>query len=143
MYEDLVRSRRIRQERVSVEETFASFRHAEKDLETATGLLGKDDDWALAIVHNGALQAGRALMYSQGYRPSSVEGHKTVFEFATQTLPTESQELIAYLDRIRRKRNVAIYDVAGCVGRAEAQGAIDASRRLVAIVQAWLPISDC
>jgi len=47
---------------------------AARDLKTAKQMLGQSRDWAYNIAYNALLQASRALMFAEGYRPTSGEG---------------------------------------------------------------------
>ena len=48
---------------------------ANRDLKTAEHVLNDGDyDWSLAISYNAMLQAGRALMFSEGVRPRGRAG---------------------------------------------------------------------
>jgi uncharacterized protein (UPF0332 family) len=139
MYEDLLRRGLLKRETVSHAEASAALARARRDLSTAGELLGKDDDWALAVAYNGVLQAGRGLMFSQGYRPSSVEGHKTVMSFLRDALAPEHSSLVTYFDRVRVKRHTAIYDVAGLVTRRESADILARASQLIEIIASELP----
>ena len=43
--------------------------------------MAEDWDWGFSIAYNAVLQAARAYMYSQGFRPASEQGHKNTFAF--------------------------------------------------------------
>ena len=136
MYERLERERRVRREDAEPHEIEAALEHAESDLVAARHNLGASDDWALAAAHNAALQAARAYMFATGYRPSSSEGHKTAFAFLRESFPEgRDRDLIDYLDRVRVKRNTAVYDATGVVTRTEAEQAIRRAAEVVALVR--------
>jgi len=135
MYEELLRKGLLKPEAVSPAEVGAALARARRDLATAAELLGKDDDWALAVAYNAVLQAGRALMFSQGYRPSSMEGHKTVFTFLREALAAEHSSLVTYFNRVRVKRHAAVYDVAGMVTQRESADVLSRAAQLVDIIE--------
>jgi len=135
MYEELLRKGLLRREPASEAEVVAALARARRDLSTASGLVGKDDDWALAVAYNAVLQAGRALMFSQGYRPSSMEGHKTVFTFLREALNPEYSSLVTYFNRVRVKRHAAVYDVAGLVTQRESADVLLRAAELVDIME--------
>jgi uncharacterized protein (UPF0332 family) len=134
MYERLERDGRIRREDVEPVEIAAALDHAASDLAAAQHNLGTSDDWALTAAHNAALQAARAYMYATGYRPAAAEGHKTAFAFLRLSL-TAHRDLIDFLDRVRVKRHVAVYDETGTVTRTEAEQAIRRATEFVGIVR--------
>jgi uncharacterized protein (UPF0332 family) len=89
---------------------------AERDLESAKHSFDSEDfDWALSIAYNAALQAGRSLMFHLGYKPSSGEPHRAVFEFLKAA--GFDPEQTDYFDRIRKTRHTAIYDAVDAVSR--------------------------
>ena len=60
-------------------------------------------------------------MYSRGFRPTTGQGHKNTFAFMRVALDDEFSTIIGYFDRMRTKRNQAIYDVAGLITEDEAK----------------------
>lgn len=132
IYDELLRSGRIREEKVSRLSVRQALERAERDLQVAARLIAEDLDWAFAISYNAVLQASRAYMFAQGYRPASAEGHKNTFAFMRIALGKEHEELITYFDRMRVKRNQATYNVAGLITKTEAQNLLEKARDFVA-----------
>jgi uncharacterized protein (UPF0332 family) len=91
-------------------------------------MLDENHDGAFSIAYNAILQAVRALMFSQGYRPSGEFQHIVVVRFADRFL--QKEDAIAF-DRMRRKRHTTLYDTAGTVSEQEAQNAVERAERLV------------
>ena len=98
--------------------------------------MAEDWDWAFSIAYNAILQAARALMYSQGFRPASEQGHKNTFAYVREALGEEFDSLIGYFDRMRTKRNQAIYDVADLITEQEARAIFEKAIEFVALVKA-------
>jgi uncharacterized protein (UPF0332 family) len=99
-----------------------------RDLATARTLLDSNQDWAYNIAYNAVLQAGRALMFSKGYRPDGANQHISVVKFAGLFL--DSNDSIIF-DRMRRKRNSSVYDSAGSITESEAVFAAKQAEDLV------------
>lgn len=95
--------------------------HAHRDLHTAHTILPADQDWAYTIAYNAVLQAGRALMFSKGYRPDGANQHISVVKFAEIFLDDENAIIF---DRMRRKRHSSVYDMAGSISETEARAAV-------------------
>ena len=106
----LIRSGRIRRESVSPTEIRDVLKLADRDLRVARKLMAVETDWGFTVAYHAVLQAGRALMFARGYRPASAEGHKNTFAFLAAALGPEHAELIGYFDRMRNKRNQAVYE---------------------------------
>ena len=135
MYEELLKAGRIRKENISPEEIRLALQRAERDLKTARKIMADDWDWAFAVAYNGILQASRAYMFAQGYRPTAVEGHKTTFAFMKEALGASYGQLITYFDRMRNKRNQAIYDVAGLITETEARNLLAKANEFVSLIR--------
>ena len=99
-----------------------------RDIATARTILSSDLDWAYTIAYNAILQAGRALMFSQGYRPDGANQHISVVKFVELYL-NKNDSII--FDRMRRKRNNSVYDTAGSITESEAKFAVKQAEDLV------------
>jgi len=133
--EELLRTGRIRRERVSQAEIREALKLAARDLRLARKILREDADWGFAVAYNAVLQAGRAFIFAQGYRPASAEGHKNTFAFLLAVLGPEHEEIVTYFDRMRAKRNVAIYGMAGRIVESEARTLLTQAERFAALIR--------
>ena len=97
--------------------------------------MAEDWDWGFAVTCNAVLQASRAFMFSQGYRPASSQGHKNTFAFMSLARGKDYSDLINYFDRMRTKRNRAIYDVAGLISETEAHNLFKRATKFVARIK--------
>jgi uncharacterized protein (UPF0332 family) len=128
MIEDLQRQGLIKKIPVDQKKVNDARAHARRDLITAGTLLASDRDWAYTIAYNAVLQAGRALMFSKGYRPTGANQHISVVQFAGLYL--HQNDTITF-DRMRRKRNSSVYDTAGTISECEAESALSQAEDLV------------
>jgi len=124
--EELLRSRVIRRMKPNRKLALISLRHARSDIETAKTLIEhKKYDWSLAISYNAMLVAGRALMFSKGYRPSTTEGHIAVVKFLQATSDIEASERMSMaMNGMRKKRHRVVYEETDTVSEEEARQAI-------------------
>jgi uncharacterized protein (UPF0332 family) len=107
---------------------------ARRDIDAAKGL--SNSDWAYSIAYNAMLQAARALMFAEGYRPSSGEGqHRSVVRFAELALGRAFEEETRFFDKMRVKRNRAVYDTAGIISEEEARQAVVFAVKFIRIVE--------
>lgn len=120
--EELLRSRVIRRTKPNHAFAANSLKRAQRDIGTAKTLIAsRKYDWSLAISYNAMLQAGRALMFARGYRPSSTEGHVAVVKFLHATLGKEaSDRMILVLNGMRKKRHRIVYEGTDIVSEGEA-----------------------
>jgi len=138
MYEDLLEASRIRRAKVSRGEIIRALERAERDLKTARMIMAEDWDWGFAVTYNAVLQASRAYMFSKGYRPASAQGHKNTFAFMIQAMGKDYEDLMTYFDRMRNKRNQAIYDIAGLITESETRDLFKKAMDFVALIQVRL-----
>ena len=130
-FDRLTKSNRIRPHRADQNEIKQLLQLAIRDLSTATRNLDEAPDWAYSIAYNSILQAGRALMFFDGYRPRGGEQHATVVEFVEERLGAAYTAQVQLFDQMRRKRHRVIYEVAGLVSKQEAEQAIIFAREFV------------
>lgn len=93
--------------------------------------LPDDRDWAYSIAYNAVLQASRALMLAEGYRPRGAEQHLTVVQFIEEVIGKTGGLDISLFDQMRRKRHRVIYEKMGLVSKQEAEQAIEFSKRFI------------
>ena len=130
-YDRLIKSNRIKPHQASQNEIKQLLQLATRDLSTALRNLEDAPDWAYSIAYNSILQAGRALMFFDGYRPRGGEQHATVVEFVEERLGAAYEAQVLLFDQMRRKRHRVIYEVAGLVSQKEAEQAIAFAREFV------------
>lgn len=104
---------------------------ARRDLHTAENNLDEAPDWAYSIAYNALLQASRALMLHEGFRPRGGEPHATVVEFVSERMGEVYRNQVVLFDQMRRKRHRVIYETAGLISKAEAEQAVAFARKFV------------
>ncbi len=90
----------IRKLPVDTKKVEDSLNLSKRDITVARSVLKENCDWAFTIAYNAMLQAMRALMFSQGYRPAGSNQHISVIRFAELFLINED---VVIMDRTRRK----------------------------------------
>ena len=133
--EELLRKRKVYRHRASRGEVERLLQLADRDIRMARLTMAEDWDWAFSIAYNAVLQSARAYIYSRGFRPAAEQGHKNTFAFMRAALGKELASTIGYFDRMRKKRNQAIYDVAGLITETEAQSILKNAVDFVDIVK--------
>ncbi len=131
-YSELLDDGRIKRGRFSRKQAEDRIEIARRDLETAEEIAETSPDWAFNIAYNAMHQAGRAFLFHRGYRTVGEGHHATVVRFLEMSLGAEHQDVLAVMDRMRRKRNRATYDSVGIISRKEVQEAAATAREFVA-----------
>jgi ADP-ribose pyrophosphatase YjhB (NUDIX family) len=83
------------------------------------------------------LKASLGFMFSHGFRARSQPGHHVaIIEFVRARIDKKHAGLLTVFDRLRRKRNIALYDDTGFVSHHEAEEALEACRDYLRVIRA-------
>ena len=76
-------------------------------------------------------------MFSYGFRARSQPGHHiAIIDFVRARIDRKHVGLLTVFDRLRRKRNMALYDDTGFVSHHDAEQALEIARDYLAVVRA-------
>jgi uncharacterized protein (UPF0332 family) len=110
---------------------------AEKKLTSAHKILAFDEEVCLQQAYEAMLKASLGFMFSHGFRARSQPGHHiAIIDFVRARIGKKHAGLISVFDRLRRKRNLALYDDRGFVSQHDAQQALQAASDYLAVVRA-------
>jgi uncharacterized protein (UPF0332 family) len=110
---------------------------AEKKLASAHKILAFDEEACLQQAYEAMLKASLGFMFSHGFRARSQPGHHiAIIDFVQAHIDKKHAGLLTVFDRLRRKRNMALYDDAGFVSRHEAEQAIKAASDYLGLIRA-------
>jgi uncharacterized protein (UPF0332 family) len=137
-YEKLLKDHLIKKQNPDLGQIKTQLKRARKDLLTAEAVITIDLTWSFAIAYHAMMRAGRALMFSQGYLPTTKSSHKTIMEFTRLTLGNEYQDLLLRFNRMRRKRHDFIYDSLNHTTASEASSAIGTAKELIEKIAAMV-----
>ena len=133
--EELLKSKRIYEQKVLQADINALLEKAESDLRTAEKIFSESIPWAYTITYNAVLQASRAFVFSQGYRPASSEAHKNTFLFLEAMLGEDLKTLVTFFDRVRVKRHQAVYDARSDITETEAESLLSKAKNFVLLLR--------
>ncbi len=141
-YSKLLAARKIKRERGAKTQARDQLAAARRDLDTARRV-GPQEEWAFNIAYNAMLLAGRAVMFSEGYRPTTTEGgHAAVVEFLRVALNPAFGPTLDLMDRMRRQRHRIMYDAVGTVSETQIAQALATAEDFVARIEALLAKSE-
>ena len=106
----------------------------------AKAMIGVNNDWTYNIAYNAILQAVRALMYAEGFRPIGEGQHKTAIIFAELALGEKFENEVHFFDKMRTKRNMAVYDTAGLVSEDESKQSLVFAKKFVGRIEEVLKL---
>ena len=109
---------------------------AEKKLASAHKILAFDEEACLQQAYEAMLKASLGFMFSHGFRARSQPGHHiAIIEFVRARIDKKHHGLLTMFDRLRRKRNMALYDDTGFVSRHDAEQALESARHLIQVIR--------
>jgi len=109
---------------------------ARKKAVAARKNLAIDEETAHQTAYEAILKASLALMLSHGQRPRVQLGHHVaILDFARKRLDPAQAPIFDLFDRMRRKRNIAFYDLA-VISEVEAEDAVRAAEDYLKLVAA-------
>lgn len=110
---------------------------ASKKLISAQKILAIDEEASLEQAYAAMLRASLAFMFSWGVRPRSQPGHHVaIIDFVRQHLGKKHAGVLTVFDRLRRKRNAALYDDTGFVSGHDAEEALATAREYLDLIRA-------
>jgi len=110
---------------------------AEKKVAAAHKILAFDEEACLQQAYEAMLKASLGFMFSHGFRARSQPGHHiAIIEFVRARIDKKHASLLTAFDRLRRKRNMALYDDSGFVSRHDAEQALEAARDYLGVIRA-------
>jgi uncharacterized protein (UPF0332 family) len=109
---------------------------ADKKLASAHKILVFDEEACLQQAYEAMLKASLGFMFSHGFRARSQPGHHiAIIDFVRSRIDKKHAGLLVVFDRLRRKRNTALYDDTGFVSHHEAEQALKAAADYLNVIR--------
>lgn len=110
---------------------------ADKKLASARKILAFDEEACLQQAYEAMLKASLGFMFSHGFRARSQPGHHiAIIDFVRSRVDKKHAGLLIILDRLRRKRNMALYDDTGFVSHHDAEQALESASDYLSVIRA-------
>ncbi len=110
---------------------------ADKKLASARKIAAFDEEACLQQAYEAMLKASLGFLFSHGFRARSQPGHHVaIIEFGRTRVDKKHAGLLTVLDRLRRKRNLVLYDDTGFVSHHDAEEALEAAREYLGVIRA-------
>jgi uncharacterized protein (UPF0332 family) len=110
--------------------------NADKKLASARKILAFDEEACLQQAYEAMLKASLGFMFSFGTRVRSQPGHHiAIIEFVRVRIDKKHASLLTIFDRLRRKRNLALYDDSGFVSHHDAEQALKSAEEYLRIIR--------
>lgn len=110
---------------------------ADKKLASANKILAFDEEACLQQAYEAMLKASLGFMFSYGFRARSQPGHHiAIIDFVRGRIDKKHSASLTVFDRLRRKRNLALYDDTGFVSHHDAEQAVESARQYLDVIRA-------
>src|SRR5438445_8995753 len=129
--------RKLKPQKVDWAQIERFLQSAERKLASAYKILAFDEEACLQQAYEAMLKASLGFMFSHGFRARSQPGHHiAIIEFVRARTDKKHAGLITVFDRLRRKRNLALYDDTGFVSHQDAEQALETARDYIHVISA-------
>ncbi len=115
---------------------------AYQDIKEARVTFPVSDRAAYLFAYTAMLKIGRALLFLEGCRPKGMGQHSTVIEAADSILGKGFSALTGQFDRMRKKRNLLMYDVGVLISHTETEEAFKTAERYLDKVRMFMEKLD-
>lgn len=110
---------------------------ADRKLASARRILAFDEEACLQQAYEAMLKASLGFMFSHGFRARSQLGHHiAIIDFVRSHIDKKHAGLLTVFDRLRRKRNLALYDDTGFVSHRDAEQALKSAGDYLNLIRA-------
>ena len=138
-YKEFIKKGLIKEENIGFDQINKLLERAFRNIKSAKTLIKDDDkEGAFRFAYEAMLLAGRALIFSYGFRPRTIGSHKIVVDFVSEVLGKEYKILVQKFNRMRRKRNYLIYGAGLAVSGSETDNAIDSAKEFLGVIKKFI-----
>ncbi|MFQ6049774.1 MAG: HEPN domain-containing protein [Candidatus Paceibacterales bacterium] len=135
-WKKLLKDGSLQKKKVSFREVDNILAKAHESLKAAEVLIIKDlKESAFKEAYDSMLLAGRALIFSLGYRPRAVGSHVITIRFCELFLGADFKILIGKFKKMKQKRNYLIYGTGLTISHTEAQNAIRNAKQFLKLIK--------
>jgi len=128
----------LQKKKISFREVDKILEKAYESLKAAEVLIEKDlEESAFKQAYESMLLAGRALIFSLGYKPRTIGTHTITIKFCESYLGLGAslKVLVKKFEKMKRKRNYLIYGIGLTISSTEAENAIKNAKQFLKIIE--------
>ena len=121
-------------ETIDLFQILSVIKKARRSIKSAKILIEDDKENSYQLAYEAMLLAGRALIFSFGFRPRALGSHKIVVDFSKKTLGKEIRTLIFKFNKMRKTRHDLIYGTGLFISEIDSKNAILSSIKFLKYV---------
>jgi uncharacterized protein (UPF0332 family) len=113
-----------------------------RSIKSAKLLIEDDQENSYQLAYEAMLLAGRALVFSFGFRPRAAESHKTVVDFSKKVLGKEIATLVFKFNKMRKIRHYLVYGAGLYISEVDSRNAILSADKFLRYVIRFIKVKN-
>ena len=105
-----------------------------RSIKSAKLLIEDDQENSYQLAYEAMLFAGRALVFSFGFRPRAAGSHKIVVDFSKKVLGKEISTLVFKFNKMRKIRHYLVYGTGLYISEIDSRNAISSAVKFLRYV---------
>ena len=105
-----------------------------RSIKSAKLLIEDDQENSYQLAYEAMLLAGRALVFSFGFRPRAAGSHKIVVDFSKKVLGKEIATLVFKFNKMRKIRHYLVYGIGLYISEVDSRNAISSAVKFLRYV---------
>jgi len=116
---------------------------ARRSIKSAKLIIEDDQENSYQLAYEAMLLAGRALVFSFGFRPRAAGSHKIVVDFSKKVLGKEIATLVFKFNKMRKIRHYLIYGTGLYISEVDSRNALSSAIKFLKHVIRFIKDKNC
>jgi len=122
--ESFIEKNLIKKDNIEPSQVLNIIKKSRRSIKSAKLIMEDDSENSYQLAYEAMLLAGRALVFSFGFRPRAAGSHKIVVDFSKEILGKETKTLVYKFNKMRKKRHYLIYGTGLYISEVDSRNAI-------------------
>jgi len=122
--ESFIEKSLIKKDNIEPSQVLNIIKKSRRSIKSAKLIMEDDSENSYQLAYEAMLLAGRALVFSFGFRPRAAGSHKIVVDFLKEVLGEETKTLVYKFNKMRKKRHYLIYGTGLYISEVDSRNAI-------------------
>jgi len=127
---------------IDASQVLGVLKKSRRSIKSAKLLIDDDQENSYQLSYEAMLLAGRALVFSFGFRPRVVGSHKTVVDFSKKVLGKEIATLVFKFNKMRKIRHYLVYGAGLYISEVDSRNAILSAVKFLTYVIRFIKVNN-
>ncbi len=114
----------IKKDNIEPSQVLNIIKKSRRSIRSAKLIMEDDSENSYQLSYEAMLLAGRALVFSFGFRPRAAGSHRIIVDFSKEILGKETKTLVYKFNKMRKKRHYLIYGTGLYISEIDSRNAI-------------------